>query len=118
MSTFLLPHEPITSLEAYLATEVGGAGLDAARRLGPTGTIEVITDAGLRGRGGGGFPTGRKWAGIAGQTATTRYLVCNGAEGEPGTFKDRALLRANPYQVVEGMSSPVSPSAPPSCTCA
>ena len=63
----------------------------------------MIAAAGLRGRGGGGFPTGRKWAGIAAQTAARRYLVCNGAEGEPGTFKDRALLRANPYQVVEGV---------------
>ena len=103
MSIFLLPHDPITSLEGYLDTETGGAGIEAARRLGARATIEMITAAGLRGRGGGGFPTGRKWAGIAGQTATRRYLVCNGAEGEPGTFKDRALLRANPYQVVEGM---------------
>ena len=68
MSTFLLPHEPITTLEAYLGTETGGAGIAAARRLGPAATIETITAAGLRGRGGGGFPTGRKWAGIAGQT--------------------------------------------------
>jgi len=103
MSTFLLPNDPITSLEGYLDTETGGAGIEAARRLGARATIEMITAAGLRGRGGGGFPTGRKWAGIAGQSATRHYLVCNGAEGEPGTFKDRALLRANPYQVVEGM---------------
>lgn len=59
--------------------------------------------SGLRGRGGGGFSTGRKWTGIASQAGTRRYVVCNGAEGEPGTFKDRALLRANPYQLVEGM---------------
>jgi NADH:ubiquinone oxidoreductase subunit F (NADH-binding) len=71
--------------------------------LGPRATIEAIAAAGLRGRGGGGFPTGRKWAGIADQAGTRRYLVCNGAEGEPGTFKDRALMRANPYQVVEGL---------------
>lgn len=57
----------------------------------------------MRGRGGGGFPTGRKWAGIADQRDARRYVVCNGAEGEPGTFKDRALLRANPYQLVEGL---------------
>ncbi|MGD9998955.1 MAG: hypothetical protein AB7N61_18280 [Acidimicrobiia bacterium] len=57
----------------------------------------------MRGRGGGGFSTGRKWASIAGQPGGTRYVVCNGAEGEPGTFKDRALLRANPYQLVEGL---------------
>jgi NADH:ubiquinone oxidoreductase subunit F (NADH-binding) len=102
-TTFLLPGEPITSLDAWLATDTGGLGVDAAQRLGPAATIDAITDAGLRGRGGGGFPTGRKWAGIARQTATSRYLVVNGAEGEPGTFKDRALLRANPYQVVEGL---------------
>jgi len=103
MTTFLLPNRPITSLDGYLATETGGLGVETAQRLGSKAAIEMITAAGLRGRGGGGFPTGRKWAGIAGQEGTRRYLVCNGAEGEPGTFKDRALLRANPYQVVEGL---------------
>jgi NADH-quinone oxidoreductase subunit F len=103
MTTFLLPQEPISSLDEYLATESGGVGVETAQRRGPAATIEAITAAGLRGRGGGGFPTGRKWAGIAAQAGTRRFLVCNGAEGEPGTFKDRALLRANPYQVVEGL---------------
>jgi NADH:ubiquinone oxidoreductase subunit F (NADH-binding) len=103
MTTFLLPSAPISSLDEYLATDVGGVGVATAQSLGPRGTIETIAAAGLRGRGGGGFPTGRKWAGIADQAGTRRSLVCNGAEGEPGTFKDRALLRANPYQVVEGL---------------
>jgi NADH:ubiquinone oxidoreductase subunit F (NADH-binding) len=103
MPTFLLPDEPISSLDAYLATEVGGLGIERAQQLGPAATIEAVLASGLRGRGGGGFPTGRKWAGIASQASTRRYVVCNGAEGEPGTFKDRALLRANPYQLVEGM---------------
>src|SRR5687768_10827102 len=102
MPTFLLPPDPVTSLDGYLATG-GRAGVENAQRIGPAETIETITRSGLRGRGGGGFPTGRKWAGIAAQSGTRRYLVCNGAEGEPGTFKDRALLRANPYQVVEGL---------------
>lgn len=102
MPTFLLPIEPVTSLDAYIAAG-GRAGVEAAQRMGPAATIDVITRSGLRGRGGGGFPTGRKWAGIAAQTGTRRYVVCNGAEGEPGTFKDRALLRANPYQLVEGV---------------
>lgn len=101
--TFLLPPSTISSIDEYLATDIGGKGVAAAQRLGPAATIDLITAAGLRGRGGGGFPTGRKWASIAAQGHTRRYLVCNGAEGEPGTFKDRALLRANPYQVVEGM---------------
>ena len=100
---FLLPETPLESLDEYLATEVGGLGIKRATELGPSGTIEEVRRAGLRGRGGGGFLTGRKWAGVVSQQGTHRYLVCNGAEGEPGTFKDRALLRANPYQLVEGV---------------
>ena len=103
MSAFLLPTEPIGALDAYLASDTGGSGIQRAHELGPAATIDVVTRSGLRGRGGGGFPTGQKWAGIAAQTGGRRYLVCNGAEGEPGTFKDRALLRANPYQLVEGV---------------
>ncbi len=104
MNTFLLPTEPIVSLDAYLATETGGSGVRRTHEIGPTATIDVVTQSGLRGRGGGGFPTGQKWAGVAAQTGGRRYLVCNGAEGEPGTFKDRSLLRANPYQLVEGVA--------------
>src|SRR4051812_33283542 len=103
MPPFLLPPAPITSLDAYLATETGGLGIEQAQSLGPQRTIDVVLASGLRGRGGGGFLTGRKWSGIASQTGTQRYVVCNGAEGEPGTFKDRALMRANPYQLVEGV---------------
>src|SRR5690606_4479376 len=101
--TFLLPTEPVSTLDHWLATDVGGLGVDAAQRMGPQATIDVIAASGLRGRGGGGFPTGRKWASIAGQEGTRRFVVCNAAEGEPGTFKDRALIRANPYQLVEGV---------------
>ena len=103
MPTFLLPVEPVESLRDYLALHGGGVGLERARELGPDGTIDVITASGLRGRGGAGFPTGRKWSGIASRDSATAYVVCNGAEGEPGTFKDRALMRANPYQLVEGL---------------
>lgn len=104
MTTFLLPTEPILSLDAYLASETGGSGIRRAHDLGSMATIDLVARSGLRGRGGGGFPTGKKWAGVAAQTGGKRYLVCNGAEGEPGTFKDRALMRANPYQLVEGVS--------------
>src|SRR5258705_422381 len=71
--------------------------------IGPEATVREIAASGLRGRGGGGFPTGRKWEGVISQGGTHRYVVANGAEGEPGTFKDRALMRANPYQLVEGL---------------
>ena len=103
MSTFVLPVEAVESLDAYLAGPIGGRGLARARELGAHATIELLTASGLRGRGGAGFPTGRKWAGIASRDTDPAYVVCNGAEGEPGTFKDRALIRANPYQLVEGL---------------
>ena len=103
MPTFLLPDNPVTSLDAHLASEIGGLGIDRAQRIGPAATIDAVLASGLRGRGGGGFSTGRKWAGLPAQAGTRRYVVCNGAEGEPGTFKDRALIRANPYQLVEGV---------------
>jgi NADH:ubiquinone oxidoreductase subunit F (NADH-binding) len=102
MTNFLLPDQPIGSLHEYL--ERGGSiGLQEAVRIGPRATIEMIRQSGLRGRGGAGFPTGRKWDTVASQDSGRRYVVCNGAEGEPGTFKDRTLMRRNPYQLVEGV---------------
>jgi len=98
----LLPDEPVTSYQEYVRLG-GGEGLQRAVELGPAATIDLIASSGLRGRGGGGFPTGRKWRGVVDQPGTRRYVVANGAEGEPGTFKDRTLLRLNPYQVVEGV---------------
>jgi NADH:ubiquinone oxidoreductase subunit F (NADH-binding) len=94
---------PAGSLDEYRASG-GGEGLRRALGLSPDRVIDEITASGLRGRGGGGFPTGEKWAAIQRYGTGIRYVVANGAEGEPATFKDRALLRANPYQVVEGIS--------------
>jgi NADH-quinone oxidoreductase subunit F len=93
----------IDSLDEYLAIG-GGSGLARARKLGADETIATLTDSGLRGRGGAGFPTATKWRSVLRASGRHRYAVCNGAEGEPGTFKDRAILRANPYQVVEGLA--------------
>ena len=101
--TFLLPDRPVGTLADWLALG-GGDGLRAARRLGRDGTIDELRASGLRGRGGGGFPTGAKWAGVAQAAGTHHYAVCNAAEGEPGTFKDRRLMRDNPYQLVEGLA--------------
>src|SRR5688572_28234481 len=69
--------------------------------MAPDQVIEEVALSGLRGRGGAGFPTGRKW--IAVRTGTgPRFVVCNAAEGEPATFKDRLLIRRNPYRVIDG----------------
>jgi NADH:ubiquinone oxidoreductase subunit F (NADH-binding) len=81
----------------------GLKGLEAALALPPQGVIGVVGESGLRGRGGGGFPTGEKWRAIREVGNGDRYVVCNAAEGEPATFKDRHLLRTNPYQVLEGI---------------
>ncbi|PZR84325.1 MAG: hypothetical protein DLM65_00115 [Candidatus Aeolococcus gillhamiae] len=100
---FLLPEEPVESVEDWRALG-GGEGLARARTQGASQTIQELSLSRLRGRGGGGFGTGRKWAGVLAQPGTHRYVVANGAEGEPATFKDRALMRANPYQLVEGLA--------------
>ena len=62
-----------------------------------------IIDSGLRGRGGGGFPAGRKWDGARRQSAPKKYIVCNGDEGDPGAFMDRSIMEGNPHSVLEGM---------------
>jgi NADH:ubiquinone oxidoreductase subunit F (NADH-binding) len=82
----------------------GGRGLDLARQAGGDAVLESIEASGLRGRGGAGFPTGTKWRTVAANRSPEMpaTVVVNAAEGEPGTFKDRALLRANPYAVLEG----------------
>ncbi|MDQ6613826.1 MAG: hypothetical protein M3083_03510 [Actinomycetota bacterium] len=100
---FLLPAAPLSSVDDYRAFG-GGKGLARAHELGPEQTIQEISLSGLRGRGGAGFRTGRKWDTVYKATGTTKYVVCNAAEGEPGSFKDRTLLRYNPYQVVEGVA--------------
>ena len=85
-------------------TAGGGRGLEVALRAAPDAVIDEVTKSGLRGRGGAGFPTGEKWRSIRSTGTGTRFAVCNGAEGEPATFKDRHLLGINPYQVLEGLA--------------
>jgi NADH:ubiquinone oxidoreductase subunit F (NADH-binding) len=97
----VLPSAATTSVDEFL-DRVGRRALERAVELGPEGTIAELERAGLRGRGGGGFPTGRKWRTVRDTRGTRRYVVVNGAEGEPGTFKDRSILRGDAYQVVMG----------------
>ncbi len=94
----------ISSLDDYIARYGGERGLRRARDLSPEQLIDRLAASGLRGRGGAGFPTGAKWSTVrenASPVAPTTVVV-NGAEGEPGTFKDRTILRCNPYHVLEG----------------
>ncbi len=87
-------------LGAWLAAG-GGTGLRNALAE-PGAIIPVLEAAGLRGLGGAGFPTHRKWAAVAAQPGPERWIICNGNEDEPGTFKDRFLLAETPHQVIEG----------------
>ena len=78
-------------------------GLVRALSMKREDVIKEVLDAGLRGRGGGGFPTGRKWQFAYAQQNDTKYVVCNGDEGDPGAFMDRSILEGNPLNVIEGM---------------
>ncbi len=98
---YLLPTSAIGSAEEYFALG-GGGGLERALSLGPEATLDEITGSGLRGRGGAGFSTGRKWRSVRDSGSGSRFVVANGAEGEPATFKDRTLIRLDPYRIVEG----------------
>ena len=100
----LLGSAPVRSLPDYVAAG-GGSALALADRLGAAGVLDELELSGLRGRGGAGFPVSVKWRSIAGggPEAGERFVVANGAEGEPGTFKDRFLIAHNPYQVIEGL---------------
>ncbi len=106
--------------QVHIATECGGqldpvsiedycqsGGFSGLRRaleaMSPDEVLAVIADSGLRGRGGGGFPTGRKWRAVAAAAGALKYVICNGDEGDPGAFMDRMLLESYPYRIIEGM---------------
>ena len=80
------------------------AGLARALKMDRADVIKEVLDSGLRGRGGGGFPTGRKWQFAYAQPDGEKYVVCNGDEGDPGAFMDRSILEGNPLAVIEGMA--------------
>ncbi|EKO38483.1 MAG: NADH:ubiquinone oxidoreductase, NADH-binding (51 kD) subunit [Solidesulfovibrio magneticus str. Maddingley MBC34] len=86
---------------------VAHGGYAAARKafadMDAKGVCDVISQSGLRGRGGGGFPTGRKWEAARVQANSKKYVICNGDEGDPGAFMDRSLMEGNPHCVIEGM---------------
>ena len=92
-----------TSIEEYL----GMGGYTALEKvlfdMDSEAIINEISDSGLRGRGGGGFPAGRKWAQVARQNNFPKYVVCNGDEGDPGAFMDRSVMEDDPHRMIEGM---------------
>ncbi len=90
-------------IEEYEARN-GYEALRACLELAPDAVIEMITASGLRGRGGAGFPTGRKWAMARKQPGAVKYVICNGDEGDPGAFMDRLVLEADPHRVLEGLA--------------
>ncbi|HEX4366167.1 MAG TPA: NADH-ubiquinone oxidoreductase-F iron-sulfur binding region domain-containing protein, partial [Rhodopila sp.] len=91
------------SLDDYRA-HGGLTGLEKARALGPIATVETVLASGLRGRGGAGFPTGIKWKTTAEAKGDRKFIVCNGDEGDSGTYADRMLLEGDPFSLIEGMA--------------
>ena len=91
------------SLDEYLAAGGFQALQKAMFTMSRDDVIEEIDQSGLRGRGGGGFPTGRKWKQVARQKEPVRYVVCNGDEGDPGAFMDGSVMEGDPFKLIEGM---------------
>lgn len=92
-----------TKIDDYIAMEGYSALAKSLFSMSPEEVIETIKKAGLRGRGGGGFPTGRKWESCRKAHGEPKYVMCNADEGDPGAYMDRSLLEGNPQSVIEGM---------------
>ena len=91
-------------IDEYIAMDGYAALGKVLTEMTPEDVIKVVSDSGLRGRGGGGFPTGRKWALTAPNKADQKYVVCNADEGDPGAFMDRSILEGDPHSVIEAMA--------------
>lgn len=91
------------SFDEYLASGGFSAFRKALFEMTPAEVVDEVDKSGLRGRGGGGFPAGRKWKQVARQPEKERYVVCNGDEGDPGAFMDGSVMEGDPYKLIEGM---------------
>lgn len=96
-------HIDAENIEEAIANDGYQALKKALFTMTPDEVIQTISDSELRGRGGGGFPTGYKWKQVARQKEETRYIVCNGDEGDPGAFMDRSIMEGDPHKMLEGM---------------
>ena len=92
------------SLTEYVSRGGYASLLKALKENGPEEVCDTVEKSGLRGRGGGGFPTGKKWKFAAGEKADQKYLICNADEGDPGAFMDRAVIEGDTYRLLEGMT--------------
>ena len=92
------------NIEEYIAMDGYQALAKCLTELTPEDVIQIVKDSGLRGRGGGGFPTGLKWSFTAKNSADQKYVVCNADEGDPGAFMDRSVLEGDPHCIVEAMT--------------
>ncbi|MGK7929105.1 MAG: NuoF family protein [Spirulina sp.] len=91
-------------IEDYIAAGGYQSLCKAIYEMSPEEVVREITQSGLRGRGGGGYPTGLKWATVAKMPGEQKYIICNGDEGDPGAFMDRSVLESDPHLVLEGMA--------------
>jgi bidirectional [NiFe] hydrogenase diaphorase subunit len=91
-------------IEDYIARDGYQALVKALTEMTPNDVIQEIVASGLRGRGGGGYPTGLKWSTVAKARGDAKYVICNGDEGDPGAFMDRSVLESDPQRVIEGMA--------------
>ena len=96
-------HIDATSIKEYLAIGGYSAFERALFDMDGDEIVGMIEESNLRGRGGGGFPTGRKWSQVKRQKAAQKYIVCNGDEGDPGAFMDRSIMEGDPHRMLEGM---------------
>jgi NADH:ubiquinone oxidoreductase subunit F (NADH-binding)/(2Fe-2S) ferredoxin/NAD-dependent dihydropyrimidine dehydrogenase PreA subunit len=92
-----------TDIEQYITAGGYNALGKALFQMNPEKIVDEITRSGLRGRGGGGFPTGQKWQSCRVAGGDTKYVICNGDEGDPGSYQDRSILEGNPHSIIEGM---------------
>ncbi|MBQ7312055.1 MAG: NADH-quinone oxidoreductase subunit NuoF [Clostridia bacterium] len=92
------------NIEEYIARDGYFALAKVVGEMTPDDVIKVINDSGLRGRGGGGFPTGRKWSFAKASVSDKKYVVCNADEGDPGAFMDRSVLEGDPHALIEAMA--------------
>jgi bidirectional [NiFe] hydrogenase diaphorase subunit len=91
-------------IEDYIAADGYAALYHAITEMSPSQVVDEVIRSGLRGRGGGGYPTGLKWVTVAKSEGSKRYVICNGDEGDPGAFMDRSILESDPHRILEGMA--------------